>query len=872
LFFALSFEGLREHDPGGTVTTLPTAAMLKGDFSHLVNSSGNPIVIYDPLSTRLGSDGLTFIRTPFLGNVIPPERINPIAAKVAAFYPSPNLPGISGLNNYQKILPQTNGYDSWLGKLDYVASAKSRLWFRYGQTPWVNFAGLVWGTNPAEPSNQYPQTRVPRDWAADWTYLLTPFAFFDLRAGLARYEAFSGNGFGVNYDPHLLGFPNSLVSQFTSLLFPRFNIGSYSPIGAQGVSSYLTQDAWSVSPSLSLVENRHYLTLGAELRRYNDNNLNPGLASGSYTFSPAWTQANPQRADSASGDAFASFLLGYPASGFVDRNIDTAYSASYYALYAQDDLKVSSRITVSVGLRWDYESPRRERYDRMIRGFAFDQTSPIARAVLASPASTNCPACQAGLRGGLLYAGAEGSASDAFIPHKLNFQPRVGVAWRATNRIVFRAGYGLSNLGQSSNGPPTGYSRQTPVIASLDNNITPAVSLNDPFPASSYPNGLLQPIGNSAGLSTNLGQNVTFQYLDRSLPRAQQYSAGFQVSLPYGWLIEASYAGNWTDRLPVTLPINFIPGATLENLPVSQRQAYFNQQVANPMAGLLLNSALNGPTVALQQLLYAFPQYGAGSQMTDVPIGSQRYDSLQLKASHRLALGLALTAAFTVSKTFEQVSVLNAQDVNLGDPLRTALEKRLVQFDVPQQFSLIGTYDLPFGSHRRFGGAANRLVKGILGGWTVSGVWMSHSGFPLPYPNAAPLRPGSTALSDAQRDALAQAAGHPQYDPSTDVWFDTTMFPRAAQAPFTLRTFPTRFSDVRSKPLNVTDLSLAKEFQAGEKLRLQIRCDAHNATNFPWFGALDSNGANVASPLFGHLKADIGNETRVIVGVVKVIF
>ena len=187
----------------------------------------------------------------------------------------------------------TNGYDSWLGKLDYVASAKSRFWFRYGQTPWVNFAGLVWGPNPAEPSNQYPQTRVPRDWAADWTYLLTPFAFFDLRTGLARYEAFSGNGFGVNYDPRLLGFPNSLVSKFTALLFPRFNIGSYSPIGAQGVSSYLTQDAWSVSPSLSLVKNRHYLTLGAELRRYNDNNLNPGLASGSYTFSPAGTQANP---------------------------------------------------------------------------------------------------------------------------------------------------------------------------------------------------------------------------------------------------------------------------------------------------------------------------------------------------------------------------------------------------------------------------------------------------------------------------------------------------------------------------------------------------------------------------------------------------
>ena len=117
----------------------------------------------------------------------------------------------------------------------------------------MNYAGLVWGTNPAEPSNQYPQTRVPRDWGADWTYIVSPFAFFNLRAGLACYEVFSGNSFGSNYDPRDLGFPDSLVSQFTALLFPRFNIGNYSPIGAQGVSSYVTQDTWSVSPALSLV-------------------------------------------------------------------------------------------------------------------------------------------------------------------------------------------------------------------------------------------------------------------------------------------------------------------------------------------------------------------------------------------------------------------------------------------------------------------------------------------------------------------------------------------------------------------------------------------------------------------------------------------
>jgi len=160
----------------------------------------------------------------------------------------------------------------------------------------------------------------------------------------------------------------------------------------------------------------------------------------------------------------------------------------------------------------------------------------------------------------------------------------------------------------------------------------------------------------------------------------------------------------------------------------------------------------------------------------------------------------------------------------------------------------------------------------IVGGWTVSGVWMSHSGFPLAFPNAAPLAPRSAKLTDAQRDSLAQAAGRQHYDPSYDVWFDTSLFPRTAQAPFTLRTFPTRFPDVRIKPLNICDLSIYKQLTLSERVRLQIRVDAHNIGNFPWFSVLDNNGSNVTNPLFGHLRADIGNETRVIVGVMKVLF
>jgi len=236
-----------------------------------------------------------------------------------------------------------------------------------------------------------------------------------------------------------------------------------------------------------------------------------------------------------------------------------------------------------------------------------------------------------------------------------------------------------------------------------------------------------------------------------------------------------------------------------------------------------------------------------------------------MKLTRRFSRGLAITAALTISKTLEQVTLLNAQDVDVNSPLNSKLEKRLIQYDVPRQLSVIGTYDLPLRS-------PNRWVNGIIGGWTFSGVFMSHSGFPLPFPNAAPLAAKSAKLSDSQRDELARKAGRAQYDPSYDVWFDTSLFPRTAQAPFTLRTFPTRFADVRSKPLNVADLSLYKEFKIGEKVKWQVRCDAHNAGNFPWFGVLDSNGNNVTRPQFGHLRADIGNETRVVVGVMKLIW
>ena len=356
VFFMVSLEALREPRASGEIRTLPTAEQLQGDFSNLKDNQGRTIRIFDPASARLVNN--VYVRDQFPGNKIPANRINPVAAKVAAFYPKPNRPGgADGLLNFLAINPSRNSYDAWLGKMDFRLSDRHTLAVRYGQTPWENVARILWGNNAAEPSGEAPSTRVSRNWGWDWTYTISPSVVFNMRGGLARFEGFSGNTFAGGFDPRQLDFPAALVSQFTTLQFPRFNLGTYSEIGATQVTNYEVQDTYSVQPNLSLTRGQHFIKTGVEFRLYNSNRLQPGAASGNYTFGKNWTQADPLRGDALSGNEFASFLLGLPSSGSVDRNIDPAYRNKYYAVFAQDDWRFTQRLTLNLGLRWDYESP-----------------------------------------------------------------------------------------------------------------------------------------------------------------------------------------------------------------------------------------------------------------------------------------------------------------------------------------------------------------------------------------------------------------------------------------------------------------------------------------------------------------------------------
>ncbi|HPT25757.1 MAG TPA: carboxypeptidase-like regulatory domain-containing protein [Bryobacteraceae bacterium] len=267
-FFMLSLESLREHIASGQLRTMPLAAYKTGDFSSLTNGDGKPISLYDPLTTRLDSSTGKYVRTPFAGNLIPGGRINPIAKNVASLLPDPKSAGADPFhtNNYSNFSPATNGYNSWLGRMDIRPTQNSSIAFRYGETPWTNWSKVVWGTNAAEPSGEWPSQRISRNWGAEYTQTLSPSMVFSLRAGLARYEGFSGNTFAASYDPRQLGFSNSLVSQFTTLQFPRFNLGSYTEAGASTVTSYETNDNWSITPTMNWIRGRHVVKYGADFR------------------------------------------------------------------------------------------------------------------------------------------------------------------------------------------------------------------------------------------------------------------------------------------------------------------------------------------------------------------------------------------------------------------------------------------------------------------------------------------------------------------------------------------------------------------------------------------------------------------------------
>ena len=820
LFYAFAYEHIRQVIPDPFTTSVPTDLQRAGDFSKTFYAANAQQTIWDPFTTTTGAGG-SLVRMPFGGNVIPSTRFNPVAAKVLAIIPPGNVPGnpVTSLNNLVSsgsTRKFTDFFPEYTGRVDYIRSDKTQMFVRYSRNALAEERSFHYSTNAgfnvAETSGNTPFKRENHSATVQVTHILGPSLVLNFRAGLARFLGQSGSSIGKDFNLASLGFAPQFVSQAVAW-FPRFNWAQYEGAGANPSQFDPISQVNSFQVTAALLKGRHSMKTGVGLGLGRKYRTNPGYWAGNFTFDQAFTGQNPINIQPNSGNAIASFLLGTPASGFIDVNAAPALQQRSLSVFMQDDIRVTAKLKVNLGLRWDYLGPITDRFNALVRGF--DTTSP---SPLQAPGLD--------LKGGLLFAGV-GGPRGIFRRDWNNFGPRAGFAYQLISHTVLRGGYGLIYAGSYDDpGPAPGFSQSTPMVTSIQTGV-PENVLTNPFPS-----GLRQPVRSAQGLATYLGQGFNFPNYDRVVPWTHQFSFEVQRELPAQFLVSAAYVGSRTRALEVNKGFNEIP---LSNYALGATA--LTQNVSNPMAGLIPGTSLNGATVQRQQLLRPFPQF-LGINQLYLSRGESRYDSFQLLIYKRLSAGLNFSVAYTNSKTIERVSYANAQD--------SELLKQIAAWDIPQNLQLNGVYELPFGKGKAIGGSLHPALGRFIGGWVISGIARIQEGLPMAFPG--------NAVPTGQDPRLANR--------TLDRWFNTCTLlangtTRGCQSgdqpvwtilqPFTIRTWPMRLASVRVPGIRNLDASVIKNNYIGERYNLIFRVDFLNATNTVQFFSgpvTDANSGN----------------------------
>ncbi len=824
-FFSFAWEHYRESSPSPGLASVPTLAERQGDFSQ------DGITVYDPFSTRVNQAfdatkpasliNPQYIRDQFPNNIIPANRLNPVGRAIANAYPAPNVGSPNSRTNNYLSSPNLSldKFRNVFVRGDHNISERERLFFRYAYNlrnqfdqGTVNFPGLGFDA-------QDPLVRENHNAVADSVTILSPSMLLDVRVGLTRYleAAYRNHVYGA--DISSLGFPASFVNARPDPIPPTIVLEQYQQFGTRN-QRYLISNTISLEPSLSWNRGRHALHFGADLR---DRRINPSGASflrggGEFDFNRDTTTQFPGIQQGSSGSAVASLLVGAPNAGIISSSPRLAYRSGYYAFYVQDDFKVSQRLTINAGLRWDVEGAPTERYNRMNAGFAFSAADAALAAAAKAANSSDCPAC-ANLTGGLLFAGVNGNTRSAFSTDYTHWQPRIGAAYQLAPRTVLRGGFGMFYLPESFFGGVQGFAADTPFVATSGGGVNafiPANTLSNPFP-----NGINQPTGTSLGLATFAGNNVVFTNPNLKIPHVNQYSFGIEHQLPGAIKIEASYVGSRTydlntgdNQLGSARNINVNTAAQIAQ--ARQTPGYFNDAVKNPFAGLLPGTSFNGATVSRSQLLRPFPQFGSVLEYGE-SVGKSWYDALQVSVEKRYTRGLVLVLAYTWSKNLEAVDFLNPQDAT---PAKT-----FTAVDRPQRLVLSGVYELPFGRGKLIGKDVNRGWNMLIAGWEYNFIGTIQSGTPVGLPGNVDLV-GNPTVSNQ----------------SFNSWFNNCVANTSGVAtcsnpafqlrgPNTLRTIPFRVGAIRNPSRPLWDMSLNKKVYINERFNVQARLEAFNVLN-----------------------------------------
>jgi hypothetical protein len=799
---------------GGRV---PSDLERQGDFSQTLSAQGAPLTIFNPYTSVVS--GTTVARQPFSGAKIPASLFNETGVAIANAYPKANLsvPTQIGLYNWAELSRALNPAKQISHRMDQMISAHQRLFGRFAYMDWdVLFTALPAGLRNA-PIGGDPTGDKRHFWNASLNddYTLSPTLIGSLRYSFARYWSdtwFSGNV----QDPKVLKLSPQILANQMRPSWPGIDMGEgFVRLGHR--FKIRANDSHSLVPMVTKLAGAHSLRLGGEVRQVSWNEISPDSAAGGYfNFRPSFTQSDPYNASASrtSGTAMASLLLGIPESGNISGPTPYSMRSYYVAGFIQDDWKITRRLTVNFGLRWELETPYTERFNRLAYGFDTEIASPL-----------KVPGYN--LRGGMLFAGVDGNPRRQGVNDWNNFGPRAGFAWQVRPTTVVSGGYGIFyssmivNLDTNIPIPPS-FSTSINYIGSTDRNVTPYTTLANPFP-----NGTPGIPGASQGKATRIGDSVSWVDQNKVLPYSQQWTFGLQQSLP--WQIRAG--ANFIRMLS----LKGLDGYNLNEKPDQYLAlgAEENKKVANPFYGLVPSTAPLGSadTLSQRQLWLMFPQYSSVN-VSGVNTHTTVYHALQLTLEKRLTHGLTVIANHSISKMMEN---------NITSVVNERHYRSISDMDRPHITNLAFVYDLPVGKGRAL--AASGLLNRVAGGWSVSGRYNYSSGTPLSISdnNGRPYRLQSAAKSGPVGQRLGD-----RVDPVTkqvlNPYFDTTAFV-SLPTQYMVSPEPPSLSELRNPAGKSMALSLIKRFGIREGLNFDVRADATNITNTPqWDGPGTSMG------------------------------
>jgi hypothetical protein len=864
-FFLLGYEAIRERRPRNPGDqTVPGAGQREGNFSRLLEL-GPQYQLYDPWTRRRGTVG-GIVSDPLAGNLIPRSRIHPIARAILGYFPLPNTPGSAdGQRNFSRSdLAETLAYANHAWRVDHNVSARNLM-----------FASAALYDRRSE-YNDYFQNAATgetfgfnaRRAAIDDVHVFSPRSVLNLRYSYNRFVRSADlNPASHGFDLTSLAPGNRAWTAWNNAIdpelrrFPTIDIAGYfNQVGASASGVlFRPQDTHSFAGSIGHARGQHTLKIGGEYRVYRKNEYNPygavsngvpgGSATGVLTFGEDWTKG-PTDTSAAPpiGAGLASLLLGLPTGGGITKRASFAEQSTVSSFYLHDEWRAARRIAVTLGIRYELEGPLTERFNRSVRGFDASAVLPVQSQIQANYAAIAAlvperPPESFDVRGGVTFAGVNGEPRTLYGRDVNNLMPRIGLAYSLDANTVIRAGYGMffGGLGiRRGDVLQTGFSFTTPLVATEDNGLTFASTLDNPFPR-----GALNPPGSSLGAMTGAGDHVSYFNTGYVAPFMQRWQISVQRQAGSRTMLEVAYVGNRGSKLETTRNLNGIPLRYLSTRDSrdQERIDYLGQQdLLNPFYGSLpASSPIGGSkTVSRASLLTAFPQFTRLETTTNE--GYSRYHSLQSRIEQRFSRGLTFTAAYTFSRFIDAISYLNDMD--------PAPHKVVSEADYPQRFSASWIYELPFGPGRAFAGSTGRLVSRIIGGWQVEGLYVYQSGSALAFGNIG--FQGSTTgipLKSSER--------------SVDRWFNTeTGFIRdSSQAlAFNVRTFPMRLIHVRGPAMNNWDVSVLKITNLSDRFSLQLRGEFLNVMNHVWFS---NPNTNPASTLFGSIASEQGYMRRV---------